>query len=173
MSKKNLLILLSISFFVFSCGEEEKPKTIPNWNQEKSTELHQNLSEQEDIDIQLYLANVEPSRIVESGSGLRYISVKPGSGRAILDQETAGVRYSVKLLDGKKCYETEKGRLDIFKVNHSDIESGILEGIRNMHIGEKARLVFPSHLAHGLLGDMDKIPPLSPLVVDIELVEIK
>lgn len=170
---KRFVFYVFISFLLSACGEDEKPKKAPNWNQQKSTELHQNLSEQEDIDIQLFLANVEPSRIKESGSGLRFISVKPGSERAILDQETAGVRYSVKLLDGKKCYETEKGRLDIFKVNHSDIESGILEGIRNMHLGEKARLVFPSHLAHGLIGDMDKIPPLSPLVVDIELVEIK
>lgn len=173
MNKIIVYSLISVSFLIFSCGEEEKPKKAPNWDQNKSTELHQNLSEQEDIDIQLFLANVDKSKIVESGSGLRFITVKPGTGRAILDQETAAVRYSIKLLDGKKCYETEKGRLDEFKVNHSDIESGILEGIRNMHLGEKARLVFPSHLAHGLIGDMDKIPPLSPLVVDIELVEIK
>jgi FKBP-type peptidyl-prolyl cis-trans isomerase len=43
-----------------------------------------------------------------------------------------------------------------------------------MRVGEKARLVMPSHLAHGLLGDMDnKIPPLSPLIIDIELIAIE
>jgi FKBP-type peptidyl-prolyl cis-trans isomerase len=170
---KNNFFYSCILLLFFSCGEEEKKPTPPTWNQNKSVELNQNLSEQEDLDIQVFLANIDSSRIVESGSGLRYITIKAGAERLIQDREIAAVRYTVKLLDGKKCYETEKGRLDEFKVNHSDAESGILEGIKQMHLGEKARLVFPSHLAHGLLGDQDKIPPLSPLVVDVELVEIK
>jgi FKBP-type peptidyl-prolyl cis-trans isomerase len=168
----NKLVYLFVVCFLFACQEDKKPLP-PEWNQKKSVELNQNLSEQEDIDIQLFLANIDTTRVIESGSGLRFISVRSSKERAIKDQEIAAVRYSVKLLDGTKCYETEKGRLDEFKVNHSDIESGILEGIKQMHLGEKARFVFPSHLAHGLLGDQDKIPPLSPLVVDVELVEIK
>jgi FKBP-type peptidyl-prolyl cis-trans isomerase len=53
------------------------------------------------------------------------------------------------------------------------VESGIHEGIKLMRVGEKSKLVFPSHLAHGLVGDLKDIPPLSPLVVDIELIELQ
>ena len=41
-----------------------------------------------------------------------------------------------------------------------------------MREGDKAKLIVPSHLAHGLVGDFDKIPPLTPIVVDIQLYKI-
>jgi len=31
----------------------------------------------------------------------------------------------------------------------------------------------PSHLAHGLLGDLDKIPPQSILLIDVQLNNVK
>jgi FKBP-type peptidyl-prolyl cis-trans isomerase len=39
-----------------------------------------------------------------------------------------------------------------------------------MKVGDKAKLIIPSHLGHGITGNMDKIPPLSTLIVDIELI---
>ena len=42
-----------------------------------------------------------------------------------------------------------------------------------MSIGDQAKLILPSHLAHGLLGDLDKIPPQSILLIDIQLNTIK
>jgi FKBP-type peptidyl-prolyl cis-trans isomerase len=39
--------------------------------------------------------------------------------------------------------------------------------------GGKAKFILPSHLAYGLTGDQDKIPPQSPVVYDIELIEIE
>jgi FKBP-type peptidyl-prolyl cis-trans isomerase len=42
-----------------------------------------------------------------------------------------------------------------------------------MKKGVHAKLILPSHLAHGLLGDRDKIPPQSILYIDLELVELK
>ena len=33
-------------------------------------------------------------------------------------------------------------------------------------------MIIPSHLAHGLTGDMDKIPPLTPIVIDLYVIEI-
>jgi len=38
-------------------------------------------------------------------------------------------------------------------------------------VGDKAKLIIPSHLAFGLAGDMDQIPPLSPIVYDIEVLD--
>ena len=55
-------------------------------------------------------------------------------------------------------------------IDKSDIESGVQEGIKKMRVGDKAKLIIPSHLAHGLTGDMEKIPPLSVIVVDIHLI---
>jgi FKBP-type peptidyl-prolyl cis-trans isomerase len=53
-----------------------------------------------------------------------------------------------------------------------NVESGLHEGITYMRKGEKAKIILSSNLAYGLVGDMDKIPPQSPLVYDVELVDI-
>jgi FKBP-type peptidyl-prolyl cis-trans isomerase len=42
-----------------------------------------------------------------------------------------------------------------------------------MHVGDKAKFILPSHLAHGIMGDNDKIPPLTPVVYNIELLSIQ
>jgi FKBP-type peptidyl-prolyl cis-trans isomerase len=47
------------------------------------------------------------------------------------------------------------------------------EGIQLLHVGDKAIFILPSHLAHGLLGDEDKIPPHSAVIYDIELLGIR
>jgi FKBP-type peptidyl-prolyl cis-trans isomerase len=60
--------------------------------------------------------------------------------------------------------------MEEFVIDKSDIESGIQEGIKKMREGDRAKMIIPSHLAHGLVGDLDKIPPLSVIVVDIHLI---
>jgi FKBP-type peptidyl-prolyl cis-trans isomerase len=42
-----------------------------------------------------------------------------------------------------------------------------------MRKGEKALFILPPHLAHGLIGDMNKIPPLTTVVYDIELIGLE
>ncbi|MFT5581995.1 MAG: FKBP-type peptidyl-prolyl cis-trans isomerase FkpA, partial [Psychromonas sp.] len=77
------------------------------------------------------------------------------------------------LLDGTDCYKTEENEIDEFKIDRSEVESGVQEAIKLMRIGDKMKLIIPSHLAHGLTGDMNKVPPLSPIVVDLHLVHLK
>ena len=161
--------------FLFLSCETSTPikKTPPEWNTEKSTQLNRELSIEEDIDIQLFLAQHPEWTAEETGTGLRFVSIKKTSGEQASKGKQAKIHYSIALLNGTKCYETEADELDIFQIDKSEIESGIHEGIKKMRVGEQAILVFPSHLAHGLIGDGEKIPPLSPLVITIELIELE
>src|SRR6218665_1871590 len=154
-----------------SCGEGEKPKPDPEWDTEKSIKMNKEFAAEQDLDIKMFLSHFEGKEIVETGSGLRYMPLVKTDGEKAKVGQDAKVVYKISLLDGKVVYETPKDELDVFRVDNSQVESGIHEGIKLMHVGEKAKLIFPSHLAHGLVGDMKDIPPLSPLVVDIELVE--
>jgi len=52
------------------------------------------------------------------------------------------------------------------------VETGVQEGLKKMREGDKVKMIIPSHLAHGLTGDMNKIKPLTPIVVDLHLIEI-
>lgn len=169
--QKSFVIVLSL-FTLIACTPEEQNK-LPDWNNEKSAELNEDLALEEDLDIQMYMVKFEKMKVTETGTGLRYIVMKAGDGAIPQPGQDAKVKYKISLLDGTVCYETGKDELDVFRVDKSEMESGIHEGIKLMKIGEKAKLIFPSHLAHGLIGDLKKIPPLSPLVVDIELIEVE
>ena len=170
MIKKELIFCLLV---LASCSEEvEQPKPV-QWDMEKSTQMNKELAIEQDIDIDLYFAQHENWDIKQTGSGLRYVILKKTDGKFPEAGMEAKTQYKISLLDGTEVYKTEKDELDIFRIDKSDMESGIHEGIKLMHVGEKAKLVFPSHLAHGLVGDFQKIPPLSPLVVDIELIGIE
>ena len=50
--------------------------------------------------------------------------------------------------------------------------SGWDEGIPGMKIGEKRKLTIPYEMAYGEMGYPPVIPPKSPLVFEIELLEI-
>jgi FKBP-type peptidyl-prolyl cis-trans isomerase len=42
-----------------------------------------------------------------------------------------------------------------------------------MRKGEAAKLILPSYLGHGLLGDRQSIPPQSILYIDLKLIELQ
>ena len=109
-----------------------------------------------------------------TGTGLRYSIYKksPGNEHAV-QGKYAKVNYKITLLDGKECYSSDKSGPKDFLIGQDQIESGVHEGIVLMSVGEKALFILPSHLAHGLLGDDNKIPPRSSLVYDIELLSLK
>lgn len=86
--------------------------------------------------------------------------------------DVAEIEYRITLLSGEECYKTEDDEYEQFVVDNSEIESGVQEGIKLLSPGDRARLIIPSHLAHGVSGDLDKIPPLTTLVFDIHLLGI-
>lgn len=170
---KKLLYTLLLTFLA-ACGSEEKeePKII-QWSKEKSSDFGKELALEQDIDIKLFLEQHKDWKTIKSGTGLQYWIYENGKGDSAVAGRKAMVQIKISLLDGKICHETDKDEVERFEIDHSDIESGIQEGIKKMRVGDKAKLVMPSHLAHGLVGDMDKIPPLNPIVVDLQLIDLK
>ena len=60
-----------------------------------------------------------------------------------------------------------------YGIGKDNVESGIHEGITYLRVGDKAKLLIPSYLAHGLVGDKNKIPPRATLVVDLHLIRLQ
>ena len=170
MKYAHLIVVLTL--LIAACEEAPQPKPIPVWNEEKSTEMNRELAMEEDLAIQLYLSQHENWEVESTGSGLRFIRMKKGEGPIATSGRDAKVQLHVFLLDGTECYTTPSDEVEVFRIDKSDIETGVQEGIKKMHVGDKARLLIPSHLAHGLMGDLNKIPPLTTIIVDIELIEL-
>jgi FKBP-type peptidyl-prolyl cis-trans isomerase len=111
--------------------------------------------------------------MTKTGSGLQYWIYTEGEGESPEPNDIAEIEYEISLLNGEVCYKTEADEYEEVRVDRSEIESGIQEALKLLQVGDEAKLIIPSHLGQGLLGDFDKIPPLKTLVVDIKLIGIK
>lgn len=109
----------------------------------------------------------------ETGSGLYYEIYKTSNGQRATKGKIARLNFDVFLLSGELIYSSDKEGVKEFLIGKGGVESGLEEGILLMKTGEKARFIIPSHLAHGLLGDLDKIPEKATIVYNIELVNLK
>jgi FKBP-type peptidyl-prolyl cis-trans isomerase len=113
-----------------------------------------------------------------TGTGLRYFFIKENpKGKKIENGNRIKVKYKVSLLDGTVCYTSEKKGPKEFTVGAvyvgEVVESGIQEGVQLMHLNDKAIFILPAHLAFGLIGDRDKIPPKSAVVYEIEVISVQ
>ncbi len=162
-----------VGFLLLTACKNEAEKEIPiDWSTDKSTEMNKEFSAEEELEINLFLSRKQEWKMSKTGSGLRYFIYEKGTGEPALPEDYVDIEYSIKLLDGTECYATAKDEVEELKVDKAQVESGIQEGIKLLGQGDKAILIVPSHLAHGIVGDMSKIPPLSTLIVEISIAKL-
>jgi FKBP-type peptidyl-prolyl cis-trans isomerase FkpA len=169
---RTILIAAFILFFI-SCSDE--PKKSPPMDrlkiQESLLEANKRAITEEAIQIEDYI-QLKGITASKTQTGLRYQIFKDVEGESIKKGQLAVVKYTVTLLNGKECYST-KDKVEDFIVAKDYVETGLHEGIQLMSVGDQAILILPSHLAHGLAGDLKEIPFRSTIVYNIELVAIK
>ncbi|HET6993007.1 MAG TPA: FKBP-type peptidyl-prolyl cis-trans isomerase [Bacteroidia bacterium] len=174
ISMYRLLFILPV-VLVASCGNEpEKTKKEQYTTQQvKDLSVQMNVwdEKKENDEINQYLKQ-HNWEMQETASGLRYMLLKKGNGPLAQNGQKAKVAYKIYLLDGSLIYSADRDSAKEFLIGKDYVESGLHEGIQLMHVGDKMRFVLPSHLAHGLTGDQSKIPPLSSVMYEIELVGV-
>lgn len=109
--------------------------------------------------------------MVETGTGLRYRVVNQGDGEKIKTGDIVSLDYEVRLLNDDLLYSSEETGRKIFVSGRGGVESGLEEAVLNLHKGDEAEIIIPSHLAHGLLGDGDKIPPRTPIFYKVKIID--
>jgi FKBP-type peptidyl-prolyl cis-trans isomerase len=103
--------------------------------------------------------------------GLRFIELRPGEGTAATEGMVVSVHYTGYLMDGKKFDSSHDRKEPItFVLGAGQVIKGWEEGLLAMKVGQKRKLIIPSHLAYGDRGIPGLIPPGSELVFDVELV---
>jgi FKBP-type peptidyl-prolyl cis-trans isomerase len=124
--------------------------------------------------IQKYLKdnNITPTTTLPSG--LIYVEKQAGSGPKPVEGKKVKVQYTGKLLDGTVFDSSvERGQPFEFVLGRGAVIEGWDLGIALMKEGGKATLIIPSKLAYKDKGAEGVIPPFSPLVFDVELVEVE
>lgn len=166
-----LLVLFGVTFFS-SCGDtpqKEQEILLPSDNE--SADMNKVWIKEEHQLINKFIER-NGWDVTETGTGLRYLIYEHGTGEQAKPGMRAMISYSISLLDGTECYSTEKYGPQPFMIEHDDVESGLHEGITYMKVGDRAKLIIPSYLAHGLAGDLNKIPTLATIIYDIKLLGV-
>jgi len=106
-------------------------------------------------------------------SGLYYILIEEGSGPQASVGKTVKVHYTGTFLNGDKFDSSlDRGEPIEFVLGQGRVIKGWDEGIALMKVGEKAKFIIPSEIAYGERGG-GAIPPVTPLVFEVELIEVK
>ena len=107
-----------------------------------------------------------------SKSGMVRISLKPGAGASPSATDKVKVSYESRLLDGTVFDSSERhGGPAEFHLNQ--VIPCWTEGVQQMKVGEKAKLVCPSPIAYGPAGRPPQIPGGATLVFEVELLAIE
>jgi FKBP-type peptidyl-prolyl cis-trans isomerase FkpA len=109
---------------------------------------------------------------VKTDSGLYYVIEKEGKGAKPKDGDSIIAHYAGTFLDGKE-FDNDRGKTFSFKMGAHQVIPGWEEGFKQLKKGSKAKLIIPSKLAYGPQGYGKEIPPYSPLIFEVELVDVK
>ena len=160
-----------VFLFLFSCGssgDQGQPFSAVPASRDSIIAFNQQIVTSEKQEIEDYIERYRWHMQVTE-TGLRYMLYQPGTGVLLPPGSLAVIKYSVNLLNGDLVFKTPPDSLFTFEIGKRKVISGLEEGIMMMNKGSKAKLIIPSHLALGLLGDMSKVPTRAVLVCDVEL----
>lgn len=144
---------------------------IQSLEQYKQTAVDARLeAERQAIDAYLIENNLTAS---PQASGLYYIETQAGKGSNAANGKQVMVHYTGRLLDGTVFDSSiDRGEPFSFRLGEGRVIKGWDEGIALMKKGGKALLLIPSHLAYGE-NSAGRIPPYSPLLFEVELVDVE
>jgi FKBP-type peptidyl-prolyl cis-trans isomerase len=109
--------------------------------------------------------------VIQTGTGLRYQIVSQGDGELICEGDVVTIEYEVRLLNGDLIYSSQNDGRKTFLVGRGGVESGLEEAILKLRKNSTAILILPAHLAHGLIGDGNKVPPRATLVYRLKVID--
>jgi FKBP-type peptidyl-prolyl cis-trans isomerase len=169
------IIYIFILLFLANCGwreqsVSEKPPVDPT--KEQLLGANRQLLERDTELIQRFVQR-RNWQMDQSESGLYYWVYEKQDSLPAKKGDMISVDYELYLLDGTLCYSSkDKGPLT-FKIGQGGVEAGLEEAALMLGVGDKARLILPPFLAHGLTGDQDRIPSRAVIVYELEVIFIK
>lgn len=171
---KHLSTVLIAAFVAIACGRKypEEKTSGEKAGQEKMVEASRAVVHQEARAIEEFISR-HGYHMQMTGTGLHYEIYQPGTGAMADANSLLTISYRVYLLDGTLCYEADSLHPQKLVTGRGEQINGLEEGLMMMHEGARARFVIPNHLAYGLTGDQNKVPPASALFYDVTLMKIE
>lgn len=170
------LLITVLMLIISACNSQEQKQELPYTTkiefEESMIQSHKRFIEKSATAINAYIDSSD-YKFTASGTGLRYAIIENGYGVQPKKGNEVKINYTIKFLDGEAVMEFDKPKAMSFYIEQSDVETGLHEAIQLMKVGEKSEFIFPPHLAFGMSGNRNGIPPQSTLVYTIELEAIR
>ncbi len=104
--------------------------------------------------------------------GMYRVVLKEGTGATIPSGKTVKVDYTGKLMNGQ-IFDSSAGKQPLeFPIGQGAVIPGWEQALMMMKKGEKSIFFIPSNLAYGEQGS-GPIPPFSPLIFEMEVIDVK
>ena len=132
--------------------------------------IHRDIVRNEATDIRLFIRRYGWN-MKSDPSGYYYEILDEGHGELLKKGDNVMLRCRITLLDGTIIFDSGKDGIKDLVIEHSDEPVGLQEALQRMRHGAKARLILPSHLAYGSIGDGGEIPGFAPIVYTLEISE--
>lgn len=111
--------------------------------------------------------------VVTTDSGLQYVVIEKGDGASPQTGQRVFVHYVGTLEDGTKFDSSrDRGRPFDFTIGQGQVIKGWDEGVGDMKVGDRRKLIIPPELGYGARGAGGVIPPNATLIFDVELLRI-
>ncbi|MGE0089818.1 MAG: FKBP-type peptidyl-prolyl cis-trans isomerase [Bacteroidales bacterium] len=176
MISKTKIILVGfiiIQVLHVSCHKKQDDKTsIPRDYKQKLEEINKVLLSKDTENIQQFIKR-RGWQMQTTQSGLWFMIYSVGNSEKVAKNDLIELKYKLWLIDGSFISSSDSSGLKSFRVSQGGVEPGLEEGVLMMNKGSKARFILPPHLAHGVVGDGDKIPGRAILVYDVEVIDVK
>lgn len=107
-----------------------------------------------------------------TAGGVKYETLRPGTGAELKVGQTGSFIYVGKLEDGKIFEDRSKriNRPEMLVL--SEKTKGWREALPGMKVGELRKLIVPPEMGYGSKGIDGKIPPNATLIYEVELLKI-
>jgi len=160
---KTLHIIPILILLAASCKE---PPVI-NATQEQSNPYKENMinankviNTAEDTQIKSYIDRHNwDMHQLNNGSWMEEVQV--GKGAKVEYEDTINVTYKLESLNGNIIYQEKRTTLI---VGQNKPTVGLDRAVMDLHHGSKARLILPSNLGYGVVGDGDKVTSRTVLI---------
>jgi FKBP-type peptidyl-prolyl cis-trans isomerase len=119
---------------------------------------------------QFFAQNRERAEVKETPSGLQYEILEETEGDKPGANSVVRVFYEGTFIDGSPFDSSDED--DGAFIPLEMVIAGWTEGLQLMSVGSKYRFYIPSNLGYGQEGIQGVIPPYSPLIFNVELLEI-
>lgn len=170
-----LILLLCLSGILCSSCDNTSQTVVPTEDprlKESLEKANRYLANDEEEDIENYVSRHHLD-MVATGTGLRYQIVKKGEGALIQPGQRVTLEYVLYNIMGDVVYSSENDGVKTLDAGCGDVEKGLDEAILHLHEGDVAKVIIPSHLGYGLLGDRNRIPERATLIYTLNVVKVK